>query len=112
MLVWNAEGVPLQGMNGQSGEDRRDTANLLPGILTGTQHGQNKAVRTVLYLECACNELFGNSRWKVGPTAPDPGRSYSIKSSSLVLRSNILWRLFNGFTVMTDIAKVSPSSLV
>lgn len=105
VLVWSAEGAPLQGMNGQSGEDRRDTANLLPGILSGTQPDQEGNIRAVLFLECACNELFGNSKWQVGPTAPDPGRSYSIKSAGLVLRSNCLWKLWNAFTVITDIAK-------
>jgi hypothetical protein len=81
------------------GDDRRDEFVLLEPA----QRNQ----RVTLYLELACNELFGNSKWNVGPCEPDPTRAYSLKQCEIAIMNKEVWHLLWDFIVISDIAKVS-----
>jgi len=97
-MVWSESGVALQGMNGQSGDDRRDEFVAIESARAGQQ--------VTLYLELACNELFGNSKWNVGPCEPDVTRGYSIKQCEIAILDRDVWALLWDFVVISDIARV------
>ena len=102
-LIWSKDGRPLQGLNGQNGEDRRDWYIVYPAT---DNNGTESEEEIILYLECACNELFGNSVWNVGPSAPSD-KDYSLKEIKLVFLVDKLWKLLWDYTVIVDTAKVS-----
>lgn len=99
-LIWTNSGKPLNALNGQGGEDRRERFRLYP--LTE----YDDLLKNGFYLECACNELFGNSNWEVGPTAPDPGKTYVLKKCEIALVLPDFWKLYHDYILISDIAKV------
>lgn len=99
-LIWTTSGKPLNALNGQGGEDRRERFRIFPleefDLLTSNG----------FFVECACNELFGNSNWEVGPTAPDPGKTYSLKTCKMALVLPAFWKLYHDYILISEIAKV------
>lgn len=55
--VYSADGVVLQGMNGSTGEDRRAE------VVVAYEAKGGETLQ--LWLEVACNGLFGCSDWEV-----------------------------------------------
>ena len=104
-LLWTEDGRAYQALNGQKGEDRRERIRLYPSPLF-------EQFKEGFYLECACNELFGNSSWKVGPTAPDKSKKYSVLSAQVSLVLPDFWKLYHDFILIADIAKVSSQYLL
>jgi alpha-mannosidase len=74
-LVWSEAGVPLCAMNGSTGDDRRANFILEKEAKPGSRS---------FWLELACNGLFGNSQWEVGPTQPDPNIKFNLKEAQIV----------------------------
>lgn len=72
-----------------TGEDRRTDFTITKSAKPGSGS---------LYLECACNEMFGNSPWKVGPAPPDESREYNIKTAHLAIFNRDCWDLLWDFT--------------
>ena len=98
-LIWTENGIPLHSLNGQTGEDRRENFRLYPSPYYNE-------LKNGFYIECACNELFGNSDWKVGPTAPSDSKSYSLKQIEIGLILPSFWKLYHDYIVIADVAKV------
>ena len=93
-LIFDQNGIPYSALNGQTGADRREHC-----ILPSTLHNG-------FYLECAANELFGNSTWKIGPTPPDESKVYTIKKICIALILPAFWQLYHDYDIISDIAIV------
>ena len=96
--MYAADGTVLQGMNGSTGEDRRAEVVVVYAAKGGEQ------VR--LWVEVACNGLFGCSEWEVGPTPPDVNKQCPLKQVELGLFDREAWALMYDFTIIADMAEV------
>jgi alpha-mannosidase len=63
-LIWSSNGTPLQGITGGNGDDRHIDYPLIDTCVGGE--------RIDLYIEVACNGLFGCGDFLIG--APDKNR--------------------------------------
>ncbi|KAJ2706888.1 Glycoside hydrolase, 38 vacuolar alpha mannosidase [Coemansia sp. IMI 203386] len=93
-MVWSADGEPLQGLTGGN-----DDAKRYEFILTG-KAGSNEAKR-VLYLEVACNGMFGLGDYLIGP--PDPNRYFTLKPVELVVKRPKACALYHDLVVLRQI---------
>ncbi|KAJ2082492.1 Glycoside hydrolase, 38 vacuolar alpha mannosidase [Coemansia sp. RSA 988] len=101
-LVWSAEGEPLQGITGGGGDTRH-----VDFILTS----KAKAVepKRVLYLEVACNGMFGNGLGTIiGP--PQENRNFTLKTADLVVLNAEAWGLHHNFEIILAMAKHLPQN--
>ncbi|CAG8440737.1 13596_t:CDS:2 [Ambispora gerdemannii] len=102
-LVWTTDGVPLQGLTGGGGNDRR-----VEYILTTRSKGGEKFE---FYIEMACNGMFG-----VGDNglinAPDPRKYYSIREAALAIPNKAAWELWYDFQIIRGMAKDMPRESV
>lgn len=70
-LVWTHDGVPLQGLTGYG----ERTEWILPKrFRDGETH--------VIYIEMACNDMFGQDRGGIMP--PDPDKYYTLHTAEIV----------------------------
>ncbi|GBC03648.1 hypothetical protein RclHR1_05230010 [Rhizophagus clarus] len=101
-MIWTVDGVPLQGLTGGYGNDRRAEY-----ILTRNCKGGEKFE---FYLEMACNGMFGNGSNTINP--PDPNRTFRLNTVELVVPNKDAWDLFYDFQVILDMAKEIPNDTV
>ncbi|CAG8450748.1 8086_t:CDS:10, partial [Ambispora leptoticha] len=98
-LIWSKDGVPLQGLTGGGGLDRR-----VEYILTPRSKGGEKFE---FYIEMACNGMFG-----VGDNglinAPDPRKYYTIREAALAVPNKAAWELWYDFQIIRGMAKDMP----
>ncbi|KAI9276187.1 galactose mutarotase-like domain-containing protein [Sporodiniella umbellata] len=94
-LIWNTEGLPLQGLTGGAGSDTR-----LEYVLTEKAHGGEMIQ---LYVEMACNGMFGTGGGLIGP--PDPNRFFNLHDLELVVPNKIAWELLYDFQVIFGMGK-------
>ncbi|PKY21567.1 hypothetical protein RhiirB3_409571 [Rhizophagus irregularis] len=101
-MIWTVEGVPLQGLTGGYGDDRRAEY-----VLTRNCKGGEKFE---FYLEMACNGMFGNGSNTINP--PDPNRTFRLNTVELVVPNKDAWGLFYDFQIILDSAKEIPNDTV
>lgn len=70
-LIWTHDGKPVQGLTGYG----ERTEWILPDQL---RHGK----RHLIYIELACNDMFGQNRGGIGP--PDMNKYYTLKTADIV----------------------------
>ncbi|KAJ1735830.1 Glycoside hydrolase, 38 vacuolar alpha mannosidase [Coemansia biformis] len=100
-MVWSAEGEPLQGITGSN-----DLGSRTDFILTSKAR-PDEAVR-ILYLEVACNGMFGNGE---SPNIAPPleNRQFTLKTAELAVWNADARALLQELTILRAIAKALPS---
>ncbi|ORX86316.1 hypothetical protein K493DRAFT_269045 [Basidiobolus meristosporus CBS 931.73] len=96
-LVWTKHGVPVHGLTGGTGGDRR-----VEYVLAEEAQGGEEME---FYIEHACNGMFGNGD---GISAPDPNRTYRLTTAHLVTVNETAIQLLYDFQVIRAIAKELP----
>ncbi|KAJ1900621.1 Glycoside hydrolase, 38 vacuolar alpha mannosidase [Coemansia sp. IMI 209127] len=100
-MVWSSKGEPLQGITGG------DKSCLhVDHILTNKATSESK--EHVLYYEVACNRLFGNGTFIIGP--PDPSLKYTLSQAELVVMNRAAWALFSELGILLDMYNTLPKS--
>lgn len=97
VLIWSDSGEPLQALTGEGGGNQR-----LEYILTRNCSGGEQFS---FYLEVACNGLFGNGPYLIGP--PEE-RTYPIRMAELAAPNKLAFQLKYDFEIIRDLAKKLP----
>ncbi|KAI7899040.1 glycosyl hydrolases family 38 N-terminal domain-containing protein [Cokeromyces recurvatus] len=97
-MIWSMEGVPLQGLTGGAGSDARHEY-----ILTTNAEG-GEIIQ--LYIEMACNGMFGAANGLIGP--PDPDRFFNLTEVDLVVPNKLAWNLLYDFQIILGMARDFP----
>ncbi|KAJ2367801.1 Glycoside hydrolase, 38 vacuolar alpha mannosidase, partial [Coemansia sp. RSA 2610] len=98
-MVWTDAGEPLQGISSGLSSARRVDVILTEKARTGEP-------RRVLYLEVACNHLFGNGRTTIEP--PKDDRRFPLATADLVVYNADAWALYYDLQVIRDMAQKLP----
>lgn len=99
-LVYSADGLPLQGLTGGQGGDRRVDFILDSNV--------RKATNSIFYIETSMNGMFGvGGEGSIQP--PDPNRYFRLQYA-LVCPDMDAWRLLWDFTIIRDISRQLPQS--
>ncbi|CAJ0633965.1 420_t:CDS:10 [Entrophospora sp. SA101] len=102
-MVWTIDGLPLQGLTGGGGDDRR-----VEYVLTKNSKGGDKFE---FYIEMACNGMFGNAD-NGGINPPNPNRYFKLETLELVVRNEEAWNLFYDFQIIRGVVKDLPANSV
>ncbi|KAI8642212.1 galactose mutarotase-like domain-containing protein [Parasitella parasitica] len=92
-MIWNTEGVPLQGLTGGSDQARHDFI-----VTKKAASGE----RFKLYIEAACNGMFG-----VGANdamVADPNRYFNLERADLVVANEPIQKLYHDLSIIRGIA--------
>ncbi|KAI8065635.1 glycosyl hydrolases family 38 N-terminal domain-containing protein [Gongronella butleri] len=101
-LIWDMDGLPLQGLTGGSGSDARHEY-----ILT-TQAQGGETIQ--FYIEMACNGMFGAGNGLIGP--PDPNRFFNLNELDIAVPNKLAWQLLYDFQIILGMAKdLGPETL-
>lgn len=95
-MIWTTEGLPLQGLTGGFGEDRR-VEFIIPERAV-------KAGSYTFYVESSCNGMFGIDNMD----PPDQNRFYALNSADLVVPNQDAWRLMWDFQALHGLVDVLP----
>ncbi|KAI7833296.1 glycosyl hydrolases family 38 N-terminal domain-containing protein [Kickxella alabastrina] len=98
-MVWSAEGQALQGITGGNGQDRR--VNFVV-----TKKAKASETKRVLYLEVACNGMFGLGDYLIGP--PDENRSFTLNTADLVVKQVDAWALYYDLDILKQMIEGLP----
>ncbi|KAJ2553544.1 Glycoside hydrolase, 38 vacuolar alpha mannosidase, partial [Coemansia sp. RSA 1933] len=93
-MVWSDKGEALQGITGGS-----DKSCLHVDYIVTSKAGAESRER-VLYYEVACNRLFGNGSFIIGP--PDPSAKYRLAQAELVVMNKAAWALKSDLGILQD----------
>lgn len=93
-MVWSTTGVPLQGLTGTTGTERHIDFRLTKSAKGGEIID--------LFIEIACNGLFGNGN---GIEAPDANKSFKLKTAELAVPNNQAFQLLWDFEVLIGMVK-------
>ncbi|OSX57004.1 glycoside hydrolase family 38 protein [Postia placenta MAD-698-R-SB12] len=101
-MVFTTDGVPLQGITGGYGGDRR-VEHIIPREAV-------KAGKYEVVIESSCNGMFGVP-WN-GDTIepPDMNRYFSLASADLVVPNQEAWGLWHDFTTLREISETLPGN--
>ena len=94
-LVWTEDGEPVQGLTG--GDERIEW--LLP-------HGFKDGKSHKIYIEMACNRMFGNA--PAGYEPPDPNVYYILHKAEIVAINLEARKLWIDFWILGDAAREFP----
>jgi alpha-mannosidase len=97
-LIFDESGVPLQGLAGGDWQMRHEY------IITRNATGNEKLV---LYIEMACNGLFGvGMNGFINP--PDPNRTFNLKKCQIAVFDPEAYNLLMEFKIVSEMAKHLP----
>ncbi|CCE31010.1 probable alpha-mannosidase [Claviceps purpurea 20.1] len=97
-LVWTEEGMPLQGLTG-GGE--RIEWNIPDSFRDGKEH--------VIYIEMACNGMFGNTpAGKTSISPPDPNKYYGLAKANIAAVNVAARKLYFDMWELGDAARELP----
>lgn len=96
-MVWSAEGNPLQGLTG--GGERVEWV-LPKSFRDGKEH--------TIYIEMACNQMFGNPAGGDTIQPPDPNKYFNLGSAEIVAVNVVARNLKFDFWQIGDAAKEFP----
>ncbi|KAI9329689.1 galactose mutarotase-like domain-containing protein [Zopfochytrium polystomum] len=99
-LVFSEDGIPLQGLTGTDGCER----NVEFVVVEKAKGGEE----VKLYIEIACNTLFGNGRNGGGINPPDPSKQFTLKAAELRVPHREAFDLLWDFEVILGMAKDLP----
>ncbi|XP_071833479.1 alpha-mannosidase 2C1-like isoform X2 [Apostichopus japonicus] len=94
-LIWSRDGVPLQGLNPEERIDfiLEDDFKSIKG-------------KIILYIEMACNTMFGAGDYMIGP--PKPDMTFTLSKCDLVTLDMEVHDLITDIELLTDIATELP----
>ncbi|KAH6691636.1 glycosyl hydrolase family 38 domain-containing protein [Plectosphaerella plurivora] len=96
-LIWNEQGHPLQGLTG--GGERIEW--ILPkSFRDGKQH--------TIYIEMACNGMFGNAPGGDSIQPPDPNKRFTLSKADLVAVNPDARALYIDMWIIGDAAREFP----
>ncbi|KAL0486594.1 alpha-mannosidase [Acrasis kona] len=98
-LIFNMKGVPLQGLTGGDGGDKRHEFPLISKAFGGDKYS--------FYIEMACNGLFGIG----GATMisePDKDRTFELKKCEIAVFDEEAYELLMDFKLIADMAAHLP----
>jgi alpha-mannosidase len=95
-MIFDQNGMPIQGLYGGGGDDRRAEY-----ILTKNAKGGEKYF---FYIEMACNGMFGNPGPGMFLNPPDPNKNFSLSTAELRCLDVDVWDLFWDFDIIIGIA--------
>ncbi|SCV71207.1 BQ2448_2795 [Microbotryum intermedium] len=99
-MVYDTEGLTLQGITGGFGVDRHIDFILDPKKRNSTYK---------IYIEVACNAMFGNGKPEVNDP-PDNSRMFQLATADLVVPRMNAWQLRWDFRTMNDLARALPEN--
>ncbi|KAG9297720.1 hypothetical protein G9A89_011235 [Geosiphon pyriformis] len=98
-MIWTTDGVPVQGLTGGKGDDRR-----VEYVLTRNAEGGENFE---FYIEMACNGMFGvGNRGLINP--PDPDKHYTLQKAEITVPNKAAWNLLYDFQIIRGMAKDLP----
>ncbi|KAJ1960607.1 Glycoside hydrolase, 38 vacuolar alpha mannosidase [Dipsacomyces acuminosporus] len=100
-MIWTDDGQPLQGLTGGGGGTRH-----VDFIVTNKARAKASEPPRILYIETACNGLFGNGDYTIGP--PHEDRQFSLSTAELVVFNDEAWGLLYDLQVIKDMATKLP----
>ncbi|OBZ74598.1 Alpha-mannosidase [Grifola frondosa] len=101
-MIYTVDGVPLQGITGGYGGDRR-VEYIIPG--DAVKKGKHEFV-----IESSCNGMFGVP-WNGDTIAPpDMNRYFQLASADLVVPNQEAWHLLWDFQTLREIADSLPGN--
>ncbi|KAJ1963825.1 Glycoside hydrolase, 38 vacuolar alpha mannosidase [Dipsacomyces acuminosporus] len=102
-MVWSVDGEPLHALTGGGGEERH-----VDHLLTSnaTDHEQPR----LLYIEMACNDLFGNGDYHIHPQ--ERPIYYQLSTVELVAPNESAWALYRDLEVIIEMASRLPQDSV
>ncbi|KAI9503271.1 Glycoside hydrolase, 38 vacuolar alpha mannosidase [Coemansia spiralis] len=103
-MVWSAEGEALQGITGASDSG----CHHVDFILTNKAKADEGA--RILYLEIACNGLFGNPGPHSLIAPPNKDRRFSLREADLVVLNEAAWAMLHDMGILLDAYKTLPAS--
>ncbi|KIK17686.1 glycoside hydrolase family 38 protein [Pisolithus microcarpus 441] len=101
-MIFSTDGVPLQGITGGYGGDRR-VEHIIPreAVLRGTYE---------VVIESSCNGMFGVP-WNGDTIAPpDMNRYFKLASADLVVPNQEAWRLMWDFSTLRELVDTLPGN--
>ncbi|OAX33098.1 glycoside hydrolase family 38 protein [Rhizopogon vinicolor AM-OR11-026] len=103
-MIFSTDGVPLQGITGGYGGDRR-VEHIIPPQAVRDGH-------YAVVIESSCNGMFGVP-WNGDTIAPpDMNRYFSLASADLVVPNQDAWHLMWDFGTLREIADTLPGNTV
>ncbi|KAI3640540.1 hypothetical protein MIR68_001418 [Amoeboaphelidium protococcarum] len=103
-MIWSQDGKCLQGLNGGSGHDKR-----LDFALDNKLLGNSDGGHIVLYVEMACNGMFGNASGGDSIQPPKSDRQFTLDTAELVVYDQVALGLWYDYQIISDMAKELPS---
>jgi hypothetical protein len=86
--LYDAHGRLIQGLTGGDGHDKRHAVPL---------HDAKAGEPTVVFIEMACNGMFGNGNGMIAPPVSD--RTFALKTCAVRLFNRAYWGLYWDFQV-------------
>ncbi|KAF9235409.1 glycoside hydrolase family 38 protein [Melanogaster broomeanus] len=101
-MIFSTDGVPLQGITGGNGGDRR-VEHIIPA--EAVKRGTYEVV-----IESSCNGMFGVP-WNGDTIAPpDMNRYFSLASADLVVPNQDAWHLMWDFNTLREVVDTLPGN--
>lgn len=101
-MIFSTDGVPLQGITGGYGGDRRVEYIIPPQAVRDGHYA--------LVIESSCNGMFGVP-WNGDTIAPpDMNRYFQLASADLVVPNQDAWHLMWDFTTLREIVDTVPGN--
>ncbi|KIM65521.1 glycoside hydrolase family 38 protein [Scleroderma citrinum Foug A] len=103
-MIFSTDGVPLQGITGGFGGDRR-VEHILPreAVLRGTYE---------VVVESSCNGMFGVPLRGDIIAPPDMNRYFQLASADLVVPDQDAWHLMWDFNALREIVETLPGNSI
>ncbi len=101
-MIFDNDGLPLQGITGGGGGDRRVDFPLPASLL---EDSSDKSLR--LWIEVSSNGMFGVESTSEGGD-PDPNRYFTLASAALVAKRPEAWKLMWDFEMLRGCVDVMP----
>ncbi|KAK3054427.1 Glycoside hydrolase, 38 vacuolar alpha mannosidase [Extremus antarcticus] len=98
-MVWTEDGKPLQGLS-----PGNRTEWVLPSDFT------KKGKEHTIYIEMACNQMFGNPTGGDTIQPPDPNQYFTLREADIVSVNLDVRALYYDFWIIGDAAREFPSN--
>ena len=106
-MVYTPSGLPLQGITGGYGGDRRVETIVPPHV-----YAQDKSSTFTwsIVIESTCNGMFGVPWDGDTISPPDPNRRFTLDTADLILPNMDAWRLMWDFETLKQVGDTVPGN--
>ncbi|XP_029655059.1 alpha-mannosidase 2C1 isoform X1 [Octopus sinensis] len=105
-LLWKSESEAMVWHNGQPIQGLSGLHNRMEYLLTDKATKDN--LEYVLYIEMACNTLFGVGNGMISP--PDENRKFTLSKVEIATRNQLVYHLLRDFDILYGMAKHFPET--